>query len=420
MYLRGSKWSMNKRRKRSNPLAILVLLALVGAGVYVNWVIVPTTGPLFIPTPTPTRNPETFINEAQSYYAAGKISQAMDSYQQAIRANPNNASNFIALARLQVFAGDYEGALANAGNALVINQNNSLALAVRGWAFGLMQPPDFLQAESSLTQAIELDKNNALAHAYYAEILGLKDQAGQGGPDTMDKAVAESTMALNLDANLMEAHRARGYIQQWTGHADVAVHEFEAAVALNKNIADLHLALGESYFLLDDTTNAVNEFIQASTLNPKDPTATYMISRAYLKSGDYAKAAQYADDALQLAPESPVMNGNRGSIYYKGKEYDKAIQYLSLAVRGGTTKDGAVVKGIPLDYNQRTLEFYNRYGLALAYTGSCGEALQISKAIQEAVPQDEVSVDNARTMIQICEGTLPDSQTPEPQATPKP
>ncbi|HVN55805.1 MAG TPA: tetratricopeptide repeat protein [Anaerolineaceae bacterium] len=409
---------MNKRRKRSNPLTILILAALVGAGFYVNWVVVPATGPLFIPTLTPTRNPETYINEAQNYYAAGKINQAMEAYQQAIRANPSNAANYIALARLQVFSGNYQGALENAGNALVINQNNALALAVRGWAFGLMQPPDFLQAEASLTQAIELDKNNALAHAYYAEILGLKDQAGQGGPDTMDKAVAESTIALNLDPNLMEAHRARGYIQQWTGHADAAVREFQAAVAINKNIADLHLALGQSYFLLDDTTNAVNEFIQATTLNPKDPTATYMISRTYLKAGDYAKAAQYADDALKLAPESPVMNGNRGSIYYKARQYDKAIQYLSLAVRGGTTAEGVVVKGIPLDYNQRTLEFYNRYGLALAFAGQCGESLQVSKVIQEGVPQDDVSVDNAKTMIQICEGTL-STQTPEAKATQK-
>ena len=43
MYLRGSKWNMTRRtRKPSNPLFLLVLVAVIGGLIYVNRVIVPT------------------------------------------------------------------------------------------------------------------------------------------------------------------------------------------------------------------------------------------------------------------------------------------------------------------------------------------------------------------------------------------
>jgi hypothetical protein len=57
-----------KRRRPSSPWRILLLVILIGTGMYVNQVVVPATPPLFIPTATPTRSPESFINEAEALY----------------------------------------------------------------------------------------------------------------------------------------------------------------------------------------------------------------------------------------------------------------------------------------------------------------------------------------------------------------
>ena len=62
-----------KRRRRAKPWRIFILAVLVAGAVYVNQVIVPTIPPLFIPTPTPTRSPETFISEGEGFLAEGKI-----------------------------------------------------------------------------------------------------------------------------------------------------------------------------------------------------------------------------------------------------------------------------------------------------------------------------------------------------------
>ena len=172
MYLHGSKWSMNRRRRRRNPWLLIVLVVLVAGAVYVDRVVVPVTPPLFVPTPTPTRSPGSFATDAENYFSQGKLDQAITAYKEALRSDPNNAAYYIALAKTQMFAGDYEGAKTNAENALLINPNNSTGNAVRGWALGYLE--DYLPAEAALKQAIQIDPNNAIAHAFYAEMLAKK------------------------------------------------------------------------------------------------------------------------------------------------------------------------------------------------------------------------------------------------------
>jgi len=122
---------MTRRRSRSNPLRLFILIVLVGGALYVNQVVVPATPPLFVPTPTPTRSPESYITDADALLEEGKISQAITAYEKAIQANPKNPAVYITTARLQVYNGLYDEAIANAENALLLNSNNSIAQSLR-------------------------------------------------------------------------------------------------------------------------------------------------------------------------------------------------------------------------------------------------------------------------------------------------
>ncbi len=86
-----------RRRKPINLWRILILLVLIGAGLYVNFFIVPVTNPLFIPTATATRAPETYLADADSLASEGKFSQAIDMYKQAILSDPNNVKTNLSL-----------------------------------------------------------------------------------------------------------------------------------------------------------------------------------------------------------------------------------------------------------------------------------------------------------------------------------
>jgi len=410
---------MTRRHKRANPIRLLVLILLVGGALYVNQVVVPATPPLFVPTPTPTRSPESYITDADTLLSEGKISQAITAYDKAIQANPKNPAVYITTARLQIYSSLYDEAIANAENALLLNPNNAIAHALRGWALGFKG--DYLEAEAAIKTALEIDPNNAEAYAYRAEILARQWESGGGLLGTLDNAIAASREAERLGPNLLETHRSRGIILELTANYEDAAREFEQAVAINPNIADLHLALGRNYRVMQLYDKAVEEFNRALALNPKDPLPNTYISRTYATVGEYAKAIQYAEQAIKAEPTDPYLYGNLGQMYYKNVQYRDAVIPLRLAVRGGTTADGDEIEGIPLDYG-RVAEYYYTFGLTLAQLGECGEALQLSQLIQQGVPNDEYAMYNAQEIINICSQVAENPsiiETPTPTVEPE-
>ena len=100
-------------------------------------------------------------------------------------------------------------------------------------------------------------------------------------------------------------------------------------------------------------------------------------------------------------------------MYYRNFQWPEAVEELKLVVAGGATEDNQPIEPIPLANDTRIAEYYFTYGLVLARTNRCGEALRIAQQIQTRVPTDEIAVANAQEMINICEQNLAASPTPE-------
>jgi tetratricopeptide (TPR) repeat protein len=419
MQIRGSKWSMSKRKsRRANPFTVILLLLAIGAVFLFDRTVAPTIPSLFEPTPTITQPPETYISSAEQLASTGKLKQAIDAYKQAMIVDPKNASIYINKAKLEIYTTDYQGALNDASNALLINPKNSAALAVQGWAYNFLG--DYAKAQEALQNAITEDPNNAAAYAYLSETLLNVVSAGTGQLSTMDQAIAYSKTAQTLSPNSLETHRARGLVLENTSNYEEAVAEFKAAIAINDNIADLHLALGRNYRATQNYDEAINEFSRALALNPNDSTAYTLISRTYFTNGDHTKALQYAEDALKISPTDPYLYGNEGLIYWKITQYQNAVDVLRLAINGGVNSAGQEVKGLPLDYG-RVGEFYYTYGLALSKLGQCGEALPLAQSVAANLTTDEIAQYNAQEIINTCEQLAKSGGvvTPTPQLTPK-
>lgn len=425
MQLRGSQLNMRRRRKRSNPFLIIFLLLLVAGAVYVNQFIVPEVPPLFIPTPTPTRDPESYVSEAETLFNEGKLSQAIASYTEAVSHKPNDPAIYIALARAQVFSGKYADAQKSAENALLLDQNNSMAHALRGWA--LYFQGDYLNAEAALQEALKIDPNNAMAHAYYAELIADQYTQGTAALDAVDKMSAESNTALSLAPNSLEAHRARGYVLFVTGNYDESVNEFKRALSINENIADVHLLLGLVYRAMasDPSTtdpskyyaDAVDSFSRAYTLNPSDPLPNLYISRILATTGEFQQAIQYAQQVVNDAPTNALYRGNLGLMYYNNKQYSDAVAQLAYLVNGGKTEDGKQdIAPVKLGTDPRVATYYSLYGLALVKQNRCGEALPVFQLILAQAQNDDTSTYNAQQGLQMCSQNIGATSTPAPTA----
>ncbi|MBK9005827.1 MAG: tetratricopeptide repeat protein [Anaerolineae bacterium] len=391
---------MNRRKRRPNYFGWIVFLLVAAFGYYFNQIYLPTQPNPFEATPTPTRSAESFVTDADQLATEGKFIQSIEAYQEAIRSSPQDAALYIAIARVQVLAGKPADAQANAENALLLDPGNALAIAVRAWAANAQGNTS--DALRWIEEALQIDPNNGLVHAYYTEIL-----VDSGSFDNITKAIEESKVALALAPDTMEAHRARGILLEVTDNYDEAIREFEQALSYNDNIADLHLRIGLNYRAISAPSQAIDAFTRADVLNPADPYPDLYISRTYAGTGELPKALQYAETAVQNNPVDPRLRGNFGVMYYQNDLWKEAIAQLRLAIFGGAAEDGSPIEGLSLVGNDiRLAEIYYTYGLALARTGQCGEALQIAQEIQSKIPTDETAVFNAGEMIRICEENL--------------
>lgn len=398
MYLHTSKYRLKRKKKRRfNLPLIFLLIALIAAAMYtlVEWV--PTVPPLFVPTPTPTRPAASYASDAAAMFREGKLSSATEMYQQAIRLAPTNTDLYIALSRVQVFAHDFDGAVENASYAVLLSKS-ALSYAVYGEALYRLELtkdlPSLETATRQLHKSLDLDPSLALAHAYLAEVL--MDTDWQYWED----ASAEARTAITLAPDLMESHRAMGFVYYKTSNYQEALEEYLKAIDLHNKLRDLWIPLGDCYQAINDIIEASNAYVTASTLDSTDPVPNARLSRLFAGEGDYPKARQYAELAAALAPTDPRYHGLLGVMYYHNHQYQEAIVELSLAVSGGRVED-AVVVGLPLGPFPVS-EYYWTYGLALAKLDRCTEAVPIFRLLEQQMPDDEIVVANVAEGLTIC------------------
>jgi tetratricopeptide (TPR) repeat protein len=414
MYLRGGQWNLRRKsRKPSNPLTILFLLGVIGVLWYFYRVEVPTLPERFQPTRTPTTSPDEYLRQAGDLFIQGKVKPAITAYESAILVDPGNPATYVELARLQVFDGQYEAAVDSAEKALILNPDYSMAHAVKGWALDYLG--NFLEAEGAVRKAIELDPNNARAYAYLAEVLIDIDSYGN-----LDAASEASKKAKALAPDELESFRARGYVLENSGNAEEAVQEYKAAIAINDKLWELHFRLGLVYYYLQDYDSAVQEYNQAVSFNPTNPEIPRELARTQFSAGQYSKAVQYAEQSAKIDPTNPTWHGVLGFYLFKeGKDYKRASQELGLFVQGGTTADGAIVEGKPLDTLQNEDYYYSIYGLSLTKQDPprCAEAVPIFQLILQNVNAERDSFYNATEGLNYC---LYGPPTPVPTQTPSP
>ncbi len=409
---------MRQRRPRINWFLIVVLVILIAIVTYVDRFILPTAQSPFMATSTATRDPESYVTDAENLFNEGKLLQAIDTYMEAIRIKPDDPTIYIALARVQIFAGKYDEALVNAENSLLLNPNNSMAHAVRAWAF--TQKGDYVGADTSLKEALRLDPTNGIIQAYKAFLYG-KMYENNTGPyvDPLPIAIEASQAAVTLAPNSLEAHWARAYILQLTANGEQAVQEYLLAIQINPNISEIHLELGVSYKGLGVIDSAIQQYTLANTYNPSDIRPYLYSSRALASIGEYAKAAQYAESAVANDPTNPYLRGNWGFMLYKEYDWPNAMIQLSLAVNGGTNENGQTVQPQPLTGGDtRIAQYFYDYAILLAKNNRCGEALPITQLLVTNVPNDADAAYNANYVQQLCAQSL-GTPSLQPSATPK-
>ncbi|MBP7227599.1 MAG: hypothetical protein KA988_00685 [Longilinea sp.] len=426
-----------RTRAHSNPYRVLLLLFILLGFLFIyrewdNGVIV---SPLD-PTPTPTRTLDSYALEAATHFQAGNLNKAISAYQFAASLQPNDAHLWADLARVQVYSSRLltndtqrqqrlEEALASADKAVEANPEDSYAHAVRALVLDWYGQPVYVgdrsarlmaEAEAEATRALQLDNTNALALAYYAEILA--DQ------QKLTQAEQYIRQAIERNPNLMDVHRVNAYVQESLTNYNGAIQEYERAIELTPNLTFLYIDLGVNLRHLKQYDRALESFTKAVNINKQlgvlDPIPYLAIGKTYSQTGDFFAASLNVRKALEIEPATPDVYGQLGIVYFKSRNYEGAILALQCAVRGcdpevscevrrcdPQTDPAITIQGMPL--NSNTVVYYYTYGSALAgmhreSNGYCAEAVKVLREVRNGFSNDPIILQIIAPSEEICAG----------------
>lgn len=395
----------HKSRGKNNPYRILLVLALIIAGLYIWFGF--ERGEIkaaFSPTPTATRMPGSYALEAETQFKAGNLTAAITAYEQAAALDPTDGELLAELARIQTY---YSGmsntdadakqrltdAMTNIDRAVEAEPQNSTVWAIRAFVYNWNSNPThagdqasalLAEAERSSTTALQLDSENPLALAYSAEIL--MDQL------KYEQAYQNIDKALAIDPSLMDVHRVYAYVLESSAEYEAAIEEYLKAIEITPNFTWLHIRIGTNFrTLAQRSTNDLREkqmyenalfyYDMAVNINKRigvfDPIPNLAISRTYIQMGEPLAAVLNVRTALEYLPDDPDIYGQLGVVFFRSRNYESAIPALKCAVYGCSAAESCEVRrcneesdqpyeitGLPL--TDGSVIYYYTYGSVLA------------------------------------------------------
>jgi len=413
--------------------------------------------PLFLPSPTPTRSANSYALEGDANFTAGKLDAAILAYQEALRVDPNNAETWSKLARIQTYSSEFLitnpekkarllEALESARKAVELAPDDSTVHAILAFTLDwnansiiysddLQQVQKFLvEAEQEAVRALQLNSNNTLALAYYAEIL-LDQQKWSQAEQYINQALQRA------DSNqIMDVHRVNAYLLETLGQYNLAITEYDKAIALEPNFTFLYRRAGANYRVLafdmqlrqgEDAARPIFErsleyFEKAVRINEqievKDPGPYLSIARTYSQMGEFFAAALNIQAALEFDPTNADIYGQLGVVYFRSRNYEGSIFSLKCATYGCSGEDSCLGRGLDQCYpdlgenpqeisglaiDPNTVVYYYTYGSVLAALSrprdnQCGEAMRVLRDVRdELTANPDAYTDGYQTILSI-------------------
>jgi tetratricopeptide (TPR) repeat protein len=467
----GPRQPIFNRRPENNIYRIFLYAILIIGGLWIFYGVGRGDIKQFgQPTLTPTRAALSYTAEGDANFTSGNLEAAISSYRRALELDPNNASVWATLARIQTYNSSLKTVLDDRRKALTdalssINQASKLApddstvAATRAFVLdwnatpsisGDRAPGLLVEAEQEAVRALNLDNANTLALAYYGEIL----------IDQMRYSQAEQNITKSLEngQNLMDVHRVYAYLLETQGLYNEAIVQYKLAIQIAPNLTFLYMRVGANYRTLAFKSaipeqarplydSSLEYFASAAAINDrlgvKDPGPYISISKTYSQLGEFYAAGRNVQKALEFDPSNPDVYGQLGIVFQRSRNFEGAIPALECAIKGCTAEkscearggcdpgvSGVEVKGMELSAD--SIVYYYSYisnlaALSRPRDNKCGEARRVIAQIRAAgYGSDSVVSQILKENENICDmvgsGIVVSSitATPDGSTTPRP
>ncbi len=228
-----------------------------------------------------------------AYEAANQLPQALDAYQRAVSADPQNPDRYLDYTRLlmDLDRNDEATRIVEEG---IQGAQDAYALDIR---LGVLQMKKgkYDDARTSFNHAIELHPQILIGY-----IALTKTYMQQGRNAEAFDTLTGAREKLPQDATLEYYY---GLVALRLGKDAQALIALMNAERLGPDVVGPHYQLGQLYFQTNQLQDARREFERVVVLAPDYSNARYQLSRIYARLGDTEKSRQMAVDTARLMQE---------------------------------------------------------------------------------------------------------------------
>jgi predicted O-linked N-acetylglucosamine transferase (SPINDLY family) len=262
-------------------------------------------------------------NLGNVYRAQGKLPEAVASFEQAVHLQTSSAL-----------------AHSNLGNAL--REQGRLAEAVVHLQQALRLRPDFAAAHYNLGLAFQMQGRLDEAQASYQQAVRLRPDYGEAhfslGNTLLEKrqpalAMVHLQQVLQLKPNYAEAYHGLGIALKEQGKLAEAAAHFQQAVYYRPDYAEAQVDLGITLAEQRRPAEAVCCFQQALRIRPDFADAHNNLGNALQELGQWAEAEASLRQALRIRPDYAAAHYNLGIVLWRQLRLEEAVASYEQALR---------------------------------------------------------------------------------------
>jgi TolB-like protein/class 3 adenylate cyclase/Tfp pilus assembly protein PilF len=260
------------------------------------------------------------------------FNKAFGFFQSAIEIDPNYALAFAGLAECYCMLSMHlakpepfirQGRIA-AEKALSIDETLAEAHAALGW-IKLSYDWDWLGAERSFKQAIQLDPRYPTAYNWYAALLGILNRH--------EEAIRYITQAQEYDPGSAIINRDLGIIYAWAGDFEKAIKQLQFTIDMDPDFTPAYFHLGIIYVWMKKYDLAIEYFKKVRAMAGDFFDIIGILGFTYAKSGQKEEALSELKKLEDLAKNQDTRAFEFSLIHTGLGNNDQAFEWLDIACK---------------------------------------------------------------------------------------
>lgn len=254
---------------------------------------------------------------------AGKLDQALSSFERAISVNQSFEPAYLAQASIHESRQEKDKAIAvlkkylaqvNPRNREVRQHLIQLYIAAKDYAGGLAELEKMLEENPG-----DLDAQLRMALIY-------------GEQKEFSKAIIQLTDILKAKPAELKVRDYLGYLYEETKDFPKALETYRYNIHLDPRFADSHIHLGVLLYRLKQFPEAVTHLDEAVRLMPKQPEPHIVLGLAHLQSEHFEKASEAFQEGIRHNPKNADLHFNLGTAYDKLNRFDDVERAMETAL----------------------------------------------------------------------------------------